>query len=593
MQMRRYCTLALLLTASLATAQNYLIRPGTLYQSFDDTAAWHTPDGSIVADTAHVQQGASSLMLTCTPGYSAHTYKSISTSFANVSTISFWVYAQYPVNDDGWHACSLYLTADGFANTFVATSQKIRPGWSKIVFSKSDFSSRGAPSWNSTMTAMQIAIFGDTQSGMSASFDDMDLNEYSKPKVIFAFDDNFESSYSIGFEYLKNYGFRGTEFVISSMVDQPGRATTAQLNEMYNYGWDMCNHTTTHPDLRTLTQGQAQTEIQNCTNFLVSHGWTRNRDYLHLAYPQGHFNSTVLAADAASGLLTARTTMKTLQADVIDSKYLLYSEVPDSTTQSRADIIARVNQAVVDGGTLQIAFHNLTPTPAKATDWNDSDFRAIVDYVAGLKAQGKVDVVTLTQWYNGLLPTGASLARIKANAPQVAAGISNTGIVYLNNAVTNAVTISVSANSNFVSMPSTVTIPGGTVSNSFPIATGNVASQTVVTLSATLNGGTVSGSFLIVPKAADHITFDANPVKGGTSTWGHAYLNAPAPDGGCYVALSSNNAAASVPSSVFIPAGAFHGDFYITTKPVTITTYPTISESYGGVAKTATLAVTP
>ena len=400
--MRWFLSVSCILAASLAAAQSYLVHSGTLYQSFDDTAAWNSPDGYISADTRHWQQNYRSLMLSCKPGYSAHAYKSIFTNFANVSTISFWVFTQYPVNDDGWRACSLYLTSDGFANTFVATSQKLRPGWSKITFSKGDFASRGNPSWNSTMTTLQVGLFGDTGSGMSISFDDMLVNEYWRPKIIFAFDDNFESSYSLGYSYLRKYGFAGTEFVISSTVDQYGRTSTSQLNEMYNYGWDMCNHTATHPDLRTLTQGEVETEIETCTNFLIKRGWTRNQGYLHLAYPQGHFNSTVLAADAAAGLLTARTTMKTLQADLVDQKYLLYSEVPDSTVQTRADIINRVNQAVADGGTLQITFHNLTPYPSKATDWNIADFRAIVDYIAALKAQGKLDVVTLTEWYKGI-----------------------------------------------------------------------------------------------------------------------------------------------------------------------------------------------
>lgn len=591
--MKAIFALIALLISGLAAAQSYLLHPGTLYQSFDDTSAWKSADGTISADYSHVMQGSRSLMLTCTPGYSAHANKPISMNFANVSTISLWVYAQYPVSDDGWHACSLYLTPDGFADSFVAVSQKLRPGWSKLVFSKSDFAARGNPSWNSTMTTLQVALFGDTQNGMSISFDDMELNEYSRPKVIIAFDDNFASCYSYGYQYLKNYGFKGTAFVVSSWVDQPNRATTAQLNEMYNYGWDMCNHTTTHPDLNNLTRAQVDNEIQTCTNFLTSHGWTRGAGYLHLAYPQGHFNSTVLSADQDSGLLTARTTMKTQQADMVDSKYLLYSEVPDSTSQTRADIIARVDQVVNNGGALEITFHNITPTPQIALDWNDADFRAIIDYVAQYHSQGKLDVVTMTQWFQGLGGNPPTLTRVKTNALQTASGLTNTGYVYLSAAAGSPTNITLSPTSVAATVPSSVSIAAGASSASFAIGTTNVATATAVTIYARLNGVTQTCSFTVVPRAADHITIDTNPVVGGNTTWGHAYLNAPAPTGGCYVGLTSNSSAISVPAQVFVPAGEFHGDFPIHTVAVGSTTYANIAETYGGVTKVITLTVSP
>src|SRR5215469_17521463 len=130
------------------------------------------------------------------------------------------------------------------------------------------------------MTNMQLALFGDTTGGMSLSFADMELNGYYRPKVIIAFDDDYQSSYDYGYQYLKNYGMQGTEFVISSTVNGLGRTTTAELQEMYNYGWDMCNHTTTHPDLRTLTQAQIVSEYQTCATYLVANGWVRNNGYM-------------------------------------------------------------------------------------------------------------------------------------------------------------------------------------------------------------------------------------------------------------------------------------------------------------------------
>ena len=70
-------------------------------------------------------------------------------------------------------------------------------------------------------------------------------------------------------------------------------------------------------------------------------------------------------------------------------------------------------------------------------------------------------------------------------------------------------------------------------------------------------------------------------------------LSAPAPSGGAAVTLSSNKAAATVPASVTVPAGATNVIFTVATTSVTAATTATISATYGGVLGTATLTVTP
>jgi hypothetical protein len=60
------------------------------------------------------------------------------------------------------------------------------------------------------------------------------------------------------------------------------------------------------------------------------------------------------------------------------------------------------------------------------------------------------------------------------------------------------------------------------------------------------------------------------------------------------VSLSSSNpAAASVPGTVTVPAGAAYVKFTITSVSVTGSTPVTISGSCGGVTKTAVLTLTP
>ena len=90
------------------------------------------------------------------------------------------------------------------------------------------------------------------------------------------------------------------------------------------------------------------------------------------------------------------------------------------------------------------------------------------------------------------------------------------------------------------------------------------------------------------------LALNPTSVAGGNSSTGTVTLSGPAPGGGAQVALSSSNtAAATVPSSVTVPAGATSATFTVSTSVVTASTAVTISAAYGGATRTASLAVTP
>lgn len=554
--------------ASLAGAQGYQVQSGTSFQNFQDVSHWYSGDGALSIDGTHQRNGLPSMMLANTSGTIAHASKGISADLSSASTISFWVYAQYPVSDSGWHACSIYLTSDGFKDSFVATSQKLRPGWSRLSFSKTDFHARGNPTWNTPMNAIQMGMFTDTSDSWSVSFSDMELNSYYRPKVIIAFDDNYESSYLYGYTYLKKYGMAGTEFVISGRVGWEGYTSTAELNEMYNYGWDMSNHTTTHPNLTTLNEAQILSEYDTCKQFLISHGWTRNQGYLHVAYPQGGFNSTVLAADQQEGLITARTTMETLGSDMTESPYLLYAMVPDSTQQSVSDILASVDQVVNAGGCLQITFHNLvTTTPATAIQWRVSDFDTIIDHVAQLRDAGKLDVMTLTQWYAGLSSSRAVISSINLPATLVG-GNSATGVISMQTASGSMQTVSLKSGSPLVSVPTSVEVQPGQSSSGFKFSSSPTAYALVVRVVASLNGSSLSNTITLLPPTPYRVWTDSPTVVAGSSINAHVVLNGPAPAGGLVITLASGNTALTVPQNVFVSAGSVGTTFTASAGPV-------------------------
>lgn len=91
-------------------------------------------------------------------------------------------------------------------------------------------------------------------------------------------------------------------------------------------------------------------------------------------------------------------------------------------------------------------------------------------------------------------------------------------------------------------------------------------------------------------------TMDTNPstVVGGNGSTGTVVLSTGAPEGGALISLSSSQPAiASVPATTTAPANSFTASFAIATSPVSANTVVTITASYNGTTRTATLTVTP
>ena len=125
-----------------------------------------------------------------------------------------------------------------------------------------------------------------------------------------------------------------------------------------------------------------------------------------------------------------------------------------------------------------------------------------------------------------------------------------------------------------------------------------VAASTTVTISATYGGATRSASLTVTPAAPpapalSSLTLNPRSVVGGMqSSTGTVTLSGPAPTGGAQVALSSSNpGAASVPSSVIVPAGATGATFTVNTSIVFFSTSVRISASYRSNTLTADLTV--
>ena len=114
------------------------------------------------------------------------------------------------------------------------------------------------------------------------------------------------------------------------------------------------------------------------------------------------------------------------------------------------------------------------------------------------------------------------------------------------------------------------------------------------TVSHQITANVSDGTTLPGTTGVTSIALNASSLTGGGSTTGTVTLGAPAPAGGAFVSLTSDNrTVASVPAdSITIPAGATTGTFTVNTTAVTAGTPVGITALYT-TSRTATLTVNP
>lgn len=152
--------------------------------------------------------------------------------------------------------------------------------------------------------------------------------------------------------------------------------------------------------------------------------------------------------------------------------------------------------------------------------------------------------------------------------------------------------VTVLTNSGSVTITSPVTVPQGSTTMSFPIATSPTNTTLLVNIQAAIGSSKRNATLTLQPCPVQSITFGPNPVPGGIDSVGTVRLRAAAPNGGAEVTLLDFSNYVSVPASVTVPQGQNVAQFTVTTQPVGADTNVVVTASYGGGTRKATLTLT-
>jgi peptidoglycan/xylan/chitin deacetylase (PgdA/CDA1 family) len=204
--------------------------------------------------------------------------------------------------------------------------------------------------------------------------------------VTLGFDDGYADQ-ARAVDLLSRRGMLATFFVISGLLDRPGRLTTPQLQTLQAAGHEIGGHTVDHPFLSRQTSAEQRVEI--CADRAAV--TARRLAVSSLAYPHGDYSAETEQIAAACGYSSARTIAgiscgtgcSAAEALAPPDAYATraYTTTATTTLERMQGI---VTAAQPGGGWVQLVFHHVCD-PAEGCGPNTitpATFAALVDWLA-------------------------------------------------------------------------------------------------------------------------------------------------------------------------------------------------------------------
>ena len=126
----------------------------------------------------------------------------------------------------------------------------------------------------------------------------------AKP-VVLSFDDGYRSDWSVAAPILQRIGWPGVLNLCMNAVRPHGDLPVPLVHALVRAGWEIDDHTLTHPDLTTLDAAGLHREIVVSRATLQALTGTRVPFF---CYPSGAYDARVIAAVRAAGFKGATTT---------------------------------------------------------------------------------------------------------------------------------------------------------------------------------------------------------------------------------------------------------------------------------------------
>ncbi|MFH0891949.1 MAG: polysaccharide deacetylase family protein [Candidatus Falkowbacteria bacterium] len=221
----------------------------------------------------------------------------------------------------------------------------------------------------------------------TASFDDLAAYEFTPdhPALTIMFDDGASSVYTAAKPVMEEHGFKGTLAIVS---DMPGSGDAdfmswEEIKDLTSSGWGVTSHSRTHSDLKTLSQADMLSEINNRDVF-AGQGLAATS----FVTPFGSYNSYIMDAAEKAGYVSVRNYEQGDNPLGSFPNEIKVRGILDTTTP--AEVAGWINEAKANNSWVVLTFHDVV---ASGDDAYHTTPEMFADMMAEIAASG-VSVIT-------------------------------------------------------------------------------------------------------------------------------------------------------------------------------------------------------
>lgn len=216
----------------------------------------------------------------------------------------------------------------------------------------------------------------------------------NKANIIIMFDDSWSSQYEIAYRYMEKKGIVGSISVIPSRVGEAKYMNKAQLNKIYNCGWDILNHTYNHYSFKEIDIDNQIKEIESAGLWLNNNGFIN--DIKNLIYPEGEYNDQIIIELKKRGYITARGTFEGYNEYFATDLFNVKVKNINSNILVE-EVINYIDYSIVNNKTIILLFHKIEDRYDESLMiYKTNDFYKIIDYIDNNK--DKLNIITYTNW---------------------------------------------------------------------------------------------------------------------------------------------------------------------------------------------------
>lgn len=315
-----------------------------------------------------------------------------------------WITNTMPVTPGRLYDYSEYYMSN--TTTQILAAFNMSDGTTKYVWLGSPFASSGSwtkfrKQFTAPTGAVSVNMYHELYSVGWVISDDYSLSTFAyqgfnNPIITITDDDGYKSFNQYGLPLLKQYGFKSTDYIITS---DPSRGSSyvndTMIKDLYNSGQEIGSHTITHPDLTTLSANQLDNELHNSQAYLQN---LLGVSVPNFAAPYGSYNQQVLD-NARQYYRSFRTVDSGYNAkNNFDPYHIMVQNLHSDTTL--AEFQSWVDQAKTTNTWLVLVYHQVDPNATDTYNTYPADFNGQLNVI---KTSG-IPVRTINQALDELTP---------------------------------------------------------------------------------------------------------------------------------------------------------------------------------------------